>query len=153
MASIFDKLKKPSDFYDVMIRGLEAEHIKVDMRNFGYYAGGVCFGCAATNALCELSGKVFDRDSILTTKRARFLGEETHLVHRFELLIDTLRRGSLCGFNAILYRFRPFEIEFNKDLFITLLREANLLVLGTYDYKEVLPEYKEFRDLLIEKGL
>lgn len=67
-----DKIQsmKASEIIRAMISGLRKEHVKIDMTTFGAARNGTCFGCAATNAVCEISNEVFTAKTIKSsTKR------------------------------------------------------------------------------------
>ena len=83
-----------------MVNGLINPAIKVDMDSFGYSKHGICFGCAATNAVCHISGKVYNSISI-ANKRAEFLGTDTDFLNDFECAIDFLRSGNLSAYNLL----------------------------------------------------
>lgn len=49
-----------------MVNGLKKEHVKVDFNYFGYVApNGICYGCAATNAICEITKYIPDKYNML----------------------------------------------------------------------------------------
>jgi len=85
-----------------MVRGLQNPVTKIDMGTFGTVKNKgkekVCFGCAATNTLCEI-GKFTTKDIF---KIQNFNGadsfsnniKEKEFLKVFEDAIDDLRRGS-----------------------------------------------------------
>jgi len=81
-----------------MVDGLKAEHVKVRMASFGSTHGGVCVGCAATNAICEISGVVFTPKNIF--RRDLALMANCDFVSDFEGAIDALRAGDVDDYNV-----------------------------------------------------
>lgn len=49
------KIESFSHFIQLMIDGLKKPWVEVDMGTYGEKRGKICYGCAATNALCELN--------------------------------------------------------------------------------------------------
>ena len=96
-----------------MVESLQNPLIKVDMGSFGYskvvekkflfipYKKKVCFGCAATNTICKISGKTFDSNSIREIeKRAEFQDTDPEFLKHFEIAIDYLRSSRILDYNA-----------------------------------------------------
>ncbi len=86
-----------------MIRGLQAEHVKRWMDSFGDYdpETQVCHGCAATNIICEISGKVFHDDRVRgTTRRAAFVDASPGFLVTFETAINYLRGQCMETYNG-----------------------------------------------------
>jgi hypothetical protein len=60
----------------------------------------VCFGCAATNTICKISGKVFEGKEILVLRsRAEFVNCRPLFLAAFECAINELRKGDLLRYN------------------------------------------------------
>jgi hypothetical protein len=77
-----------------MVNGLRKRHVCVDMSTFGHKSdNGVCFGCAATNTLIEVSG-ISEEEAINTSEL--FLST---LISGFEKAIDCLRCGDIYSYN------------------------------------------------------
>jgi hypothetical protein len=89
-----------------MVEGLENPKTKIDMFTYGEVMGGVCYGCAATNAIC----RIFDIDKpeeyfvpcnggFENTPLTKI--EKRDDISNFELAVDSLRMGYLdkCNFN------------------------------------------------------
>lgn len=94
--------------------GTYGEVNKVDKRFLGikYGTKEVCFGCAATNTICQISGKIFDKTNIyLVETRANFLDVDYVFLQIFETAIDKLRRGSICGYNSVASEIDVAEIK------------------------------------------
>ena len=124
-----------------MVNGLQKEHVEVAMFSFGGFGDGVCYGCAATNTICEINGKSFDEDNIKSLEeRAKFLKLERDQIflENFEEAIDNLRLGSICSYNYIAYAIG-----------IAILPIANFLpALRTSNYKEDLQAYIDYANSL-----
>ena len=90
-----------------MIRGLREPHVKVNMDTFGAHDEGVCFGCAATNTICEIAGKTFDAAHIkYLPERAGFIECSTVFLDEFENAIDHLRNIRIQGYNDYAIRLK-----------------------------------------------
>jgi hypothetical protein len=75
-----------------MVSGLEAQHVIVDMDTFGYYQLDTCYGCAATNAICEISGSKFVGEEVdVIWSRAKFINCDYPFLYSFEHDIDDIR--------------------------------------------------------------
>lgn len=94
-----------SEIIMAMVEGLRKRHVAIDMGTFGAARENgktICYGCAATNTICEIAGVVFTPRSIGgTDARARKVDAEEDFLVPFELAIDSLRRGWVGGYNAI----------------------------------------------------
>jgi hypothetical protein len=95
-----------------MVEGLEEPKVKVDMHYYGHsettsyffglFSNTVCFGCAATNAICKISGITFDKSNIDSTiARAKAVGSEIDFFNDFEYAINALRCGEVEAYNKI----------------------------------------------------
>ncbi len=147
MQTLREKIKSMSG-YDIvmaMINGLKKEHVKISMETFGdalydkqngFY---ICFGCAATNAVCEIAGRSYDYYNIFGPYRSKFMGIERAFLDGFESAIDTLRRGDIVAYNedAVVCGFAILPVP-----------EKELPVLLTENYKENLIAYEEYAETL-----
>lgn len=126
-----------------MVNGLKKEHVKVDMSTYGDFSevSGICYGCAATNAVCEISGVVFTGEHVLSENHYWFLKTDGTFLELFETAIDSLRLGQINRYNdraegrfAAIKRpeWWPFDLE---DC-----------ALRTWDYKERLYFYEKLAD-------
>ena len=82
-----------------MVEGLQNPVITINMDTYGEAIEGVCFGCAATNAVCKISGKVFTEDNIDEDLRSNFLKTDRLFLSEFEMAIDNLRAGGIKSYN------------------------------------------------------
>jgi hypothetical protein len=137
------------DLIRVMVKGLEHEWVKVDMSSYGWtaYRPETCYGCAATNTICELAGKSLTVSNI--SERHKFFGlrsdKSQRLLHSFESLVDDLRTGSddfyNCAINNGFPNFAPVPADHE------MWRElSNLPILHTDTYKERMYLYLAFAD-------
>jgi len=87
-----------------MVRGLESKHVKVRMNTFGEYdyMNEICYGCAATNTICEITGVKF-KNNIIEDRgsRSRKVGSSRFFIQAFEEAIDMLRQGGIDLYNKI----------------------------------------------------
>lgn len=96
--------------------------VRVDMNTFGtvrrnwrnLFITPVCFGCAATNTICEISGIKFNKDNIgdLET-RAKAVNSDYWFMQHFEYAIDSLRSGNVYSYNR---KAKPYSFAQIKDI-------------------------------------
>jgi len=168
----FRNLNSISDIVQTMIDGLEREWVTINMGSFGStyhsqeikpkkflgitYKKGIpakrkCFGCAATNFLCELMQKPFDSSLVhFRSKRQEIFNYGITLkeLENFEYAIDYLRKGLLDNFLIALNKIPlNFELPTYSEIY------EDLPYLGTESWKENIGEYKKYVKWLREKGL
>jgi hypothetical protein len=80
-----------------MVNGLRKRHVCIDMSTFGRKSNGVCFGCAATNALIEISGISAEEAVDLSVFSCKSV-----IISDFETAIDSLRCGDIYFCNIYL---------------------------------------------------
>lgn len=132
-----------------MIDGLEKPWVEVNMCTFGntrkvsswktlFIPREKCFGCAATNAICQISGKVFPLDKIYTSNaRAGFLHIDQGFLDTFESAIDDLRCGKVQSYN--------FCVE-QIDVGLLPSPVSPLPLLDTETWKDNIQEYKDYHN-------
>lgn len=84
-----------------MVNGLKAEHVKVNMNTYGEVRPNgkpTCYGCAATNAIAEISGIKFTPENIYRPTEA--LKTDRYFLWDFEMAINHLRRGRVDDYNS-----------------------------------------------------
>lgn len=68
MKKITDYISKPSEALKAMVDGLinqsKRKDFKIDMKYFGRGVKGVCFGCAATCAIQQITGRKFTATNV-----------------------------------------------------------------------------------------
>jgi hypothetical protein len=145
---------KPSEIVMAMVNGLKNAHYNVHMDTFGDYKDGICFGCAATNTICEIFQKKFTIDNILGRKsRADFLECDYVFLCDFEEAIDLLRRGNAKSFlhtlRNIIYLKKHDVMVLISNIESDLKKELQPLTsLNSTDYKKFLHEYQTFAKIL-----
>lgn len=122
-----------------LITGLENPKYQIDMSVFALISDGVCFGCAATNAIVDIWGEKFPQDKFASVfARSEFMKCSEHFYPGFELSLESLRCGEIEGYNEIA-----------KKIGIALCPVyVKLPILTGYDYKRGIEYYKEFYDSL-----
>lgn len=95
-----NKVKSMSahDIIMAMVDGLRKPRTKIDMSTFGAIEEGVCYGCAATNAILHImeASKEEVKDHIRTFPDYRLCPP---FVTHFESAMDYLRRGRVDDYN------------------------------------------------------
>ena len=77
----------------------------------------ICFGCAATNSICRISGKTFNKNNIFSVQtRAEFIGTDKNFLKTFEEAIDNLRYGRLNSYNMLADKIGIVNIKKNGYL-------------------------------------
>lgn len=113
--------------------------IKIDMETYGVVRwdddnNPICYGCAATNTICKISGKVFTSDNVGRTEdRAIFINSSKDFLDSFELAIDCLRRGDAIAYNYYAEEGKFACIEnFDKIALTKLTNDYTLNDLKSY---------------------
>lgn len=105
----------------------------------------VCFGCAATNTICNIAGKVFDKANIEHGwLRAEFIGTDEDFLSEFECCINELRCGALHSYNKMAASINLARIP--ED--IAFRFAGHLPVLSDNYTKKELMKYAELADAL-----
>jgi len=161
----FQNIHKVSDIVDTMVKGLKKEWVTVNMDTYGMSSGEICFGCAATNTLCELMQRPFTPGEVeLETKRTKAINYGISMidVHYFERAINSLRLADLGAFLDYLEMIEDTTgvviTPSVKSKVTSYIRNwhffARLLPkLHTQNYKIDLKYYEKFRDWLVRRGL
>jgi len=98
----------------------------------------VCFGCAATNTICQISGKKFTEDNIQSTQnRAKFLGSDWSFLRGFEHAINQLRIRNVYEYNEFAAEYRFARIQTDSELRRNLVKLNN-----SYTNKDLEPYIK-----------
>jgi len=96
-----------------MVQGLRDPKVRVNMSYFGGSANDICYGCAATNTICEISGKVFTPYNINNTlQRSEFIGVDFDFLKCFEHAINYLRIANLYEYNRVALAIGIATIEY-----------------------------------------
>lgn len=90
-----------SEIIMAMVRGLRRKWVRINFAKFGELKRGICFGCAATNTICEIMQQAFPPGFIeYRGSRAYFLKTDYEFLDRFEGSINILRWGYVIEYNA-----------------------------------------------------
>jgi len=119
-----------------MIDGLNKPWVTVSMLTYGAVVKDVCFGCAATNTICQIKGSAFNASNIATGKRRSvFLNTPLNFLKIFEYAIDHLKAGNIQQYNiyARTIRIKTLPMPTKK-----------LPTLTTVTYKKHLKHYQKF---------
>ncbi len=107
--------------------------IKTQTYFFGLFTKKVCFGCAATNTICKISGKKFTTQNIMSTSsRAEFIFVDATFLNHFERAIDCLRRGDVDSYNERAKIIAIATIKPNKTYLPRLNDDYTIEELGYY---------------------
>lgn len=75
----------------------------------------VCFGCAATNTVCKISGSVFTKEVIGEPElRAKFIETDRSFLSVFESAINQLRLGNIRAYNKDAKTGEFAQIDIDK---------------------------------------
>ena len=97
-----------------MVEGVQNPSVNLDMATYGSARNGICFGCAATNTVCKISGKVFDIDNIRgVIDRSILINCDASFLELFENAIDALRQGRIDVYNDDAWNPGFATIEYN----------------------------------------
>ena len=122
---------------EAMVNGIKNKHVEIDMNTFGAVEDGICYGCAATNAICEIYGAGISESSILETRsRASYVNSSYTFLDKFEYAIDHLRSGCIDSYNNCA-----------KQISIAKIKEPDWwldepLLMKTHNYESLLPVYQ-----------
>lgn len=155
-------IPKPSMLIRAMIKGLREEpndHFEVDMTTFGYVHRDVCYGCAATATILNLTdisvasnSTIRDRDftilnySIYPSSPYAAECQNMHeQVYELETTIDTVRQGTHRDNRPAeaLRGYYGYKVPPPKD---------GLPYLESRNYKEFLPAYEAYAEQLEKEG-
>ncbi len=149
----------PKQVIMAMVDGLKNPKTKIQMSTFGYQEGDVCYGCAATNALCQLFDindpvgwlAIIDDDHDQETvnrtpgfrNSAAKLNEITEDIMHFENAVEFLRRGNLLTANFALSELDINPIRYNNELDSALPRLTDSYALEDLEPYIRLAEFQD----------
>jgi len=88
----------------VVVEGLRNPVTKIDMGTYGEVDDGVCYGCAATNAICKIGKISLDEflkvEPLNSMKRFAKNLDHRDFIVMFETAIDHLRTGNIEAYNV-----------------------------------------------------
>lgn len=136
-----------------MIDGLNKPWVTVDMSTYGdadmvrygflkLWKKKVCFGCAATNTICQINNTTFPIDQIDNLRgRAGFIESDIDFLCDFECALDYLRQGDVPGYNSYVRDIDVAQIP---------VLDMRLPMLTTENYKDNLIHYQNYCDAINE---
>jgi hypothetical protein len=154
MKKIKDIISKPSQAIRAMCEGLIDQNKRTDfivnMDTFGSYIDGICYGCAATCAIQNITGRNLTAGEQIerVTNRSKVLRLDHEDLERFEFIIDDVRRGNF-GLGLIRL-FEYFGFEESEALNFERYFLA-LPYMERFDLEEI-KEYKKFAEKLEQFG-
>lgn len=86
-----------------MVDGLMNPVTKIDMYTFGWYEDGICYGCAATNAICRI-GMLDPEVELLSISGPKYR-KYSDLISGFEDAVDCLRNGYIKRYNSLAQKY------------------------------------------------
>lgn len=160
MKTIFELAPKPSDAIKAMWQGLieqsKREDFVINMQSFGGYSTfqGICFGCAATCSIQQLSGVNFEMSNshsiVDVSKRSKLLKIEMDSLNRFEACIDEFRNGDLTY--LLDFYDRNTELNIVYDEFPPDINFPDIL-MDDDDWKHQEPQVNKIIKFLEENDL
>jgi hypothetical protein len=130
------------EIVQAMIDGLNKEWVKVDMCSYGKYndLSNTCFGCAATNTICQIMDKQIDKKYIsFRSERALDIGTDQDFLESFEQAINSLRLGNVHEYNMYANCIKMATLPTSN---------VHLSALENDTYQIDLKEYQRFADSL-----
>jgi hypothetical protein len=154
----FNRFEKVSDVVNAMINGLTNKWAKVSMMSFGHYDSDrkICFGCAATNSLCELLKRPFTEDEIHNSfYRAEVFKCDRNVMQHFENSVNFLRMGDLQAFLSDLCMMSHPSFQDYKHLVKECSEDFDLGLPALYNHftEKELDYYRKYHAFLVEKGM
>lgn len=109
----FEEKVKSMSAYEIimsMVEGLRNPKTEIDMGTFGEIRDGVCFGCAATNAILNIMDVGTEQEVVdhIFGRRSRDYKGST--LWQFENAIDQLRQGGVGCYNEYAREFGFVQI-------------------------------------------
>jgi len=116
------------DIIMAMVNGLKNPSTKINMCTFGATRVRdqkiVCYGCAATNTVCQISGVKFTPKNIdYTGDRARAIKSSYDFLTNFERAIDELRKGNIEQYNFLAIRGKFQQIHNSTNIKLPRLND------------------------------
>lgn len=106
MEELKEKVKSmtANEIIMAMVESLRNPETVIDMSSSGNieYGDGVCYGCAATNTICKITGlSVY---GYINKRTYNKLTENYRFLSSFENSIDYLRMGDIKSYNLFAYK-------------------------------------------------
>lgn len=117
-----------SEIILTMVDSLKNPVVNVEMHSFGGYSEEkllgliprkVCYGCAATNTICKISGVKLNFKNINNVhERSEALNTEVGFLDDFEDAINYLRMGDIESYNEYAEKSGFANIQNNEELLL-----------------------------------
>jgi hypothetical protein len=139
---------------EAMIEGLETQSkrgdFEIDMGRYGASAGDICFGCAATCTVQQITGKNLDTHCINDTyDRASALDMNEYDLRMFECVINDLRCGTI--HSLVIYFDKAAEVQ---PIIRELIYTVSLLnPLHSDTWQQNLEPYRDLAKLLKQNDI
>ena len=137
----------PKQVIMAMVEGLKNPKTEINMYTYGKVVDGVCFGCAATNAICQIFAiedpvpYISDGGNHGFSTVATRLSEDSSTVNTFESAINALRLGCIADTNHYLIELGMATIDESPLIELpSLFDDYKLEDLGPYT---ALAEYQD----------
>lgn len=145
------KSMKVHEIVQAMIDGLNNKWVHIDMTTYGDVVDDICYGCAATSAVCQIANIKFqpkDIDDIIA--RSEFLNSSYEFLEEFESAINSLRRGYVEWFAISLMSMNLIN---NDERKIIHNCELPLPYLNNENWENKLTEYSKLVEFLKNNNL
>jgi hypothetical protein len=112
------------DIILAMVESLREPCVIVNMGTYGEVSmDGKCYGCAATNTICRISGIKFTKDNVERLgDRAIAVNSSRKFLDDFESAIDDLRKGDIARYNGIADTIDIAKIRYHGDISLPYIK-------------------------------
>lgn len=162
MKRIRDIISKPSEAINATIIGLlrqnQRKDFKIDMDTFGSRGAQVCYGCAATSCVQQITKQdlvagifPFDLEFPYDKSFQVFDGFDVEDIKSFEFAIDELRQGSIVGL-LVYFNMYGYALNWSIPDDLVLEYESLNIAMETDDWCCFIPKLIQFTHRLREVG-
>ena len=121
--------------------------MKLRLNTYGKFMYGKCYGCAATNFICEVSGVQFNDVSIdCVEDRAIKINTDVDFLDYLESAIDYLREGNVKDYNRIARSIEIAEINVPYGFNLLPITQAVVNSIGEYDLDKAFNSFQKLAD-------
>jgi hypothetical protein len=113
------------DIILAMVESLRDPCVILNMSTYGEVSlsNGKCYGCAATNTICRISGIKFTSENLESLNdRASAVNSDRKFLDNFESAIDDLRKGNIETYNDIADRIDIAKINDDGDISLPYIK-------------------------------
>jgi hypothetical protein len=137
-----------------MVEGLKAtkkmKNFKVNMYTFGDVEGDICYGCAATATMMQLTGKKSNKKEFADNVFRPFAkGLTEDDVIRIEYVIDSFRKGYIDDLVSLCKLTKP-QSRFVRNLVYERPLDEHWCLEDT-NWEKQLPEIQKYIDRIVAK--